>query len=119
LVDLFILFFIHPGARKVFGAGISANPNAAWMRQQARNTTMQMDEMGLPLSYLVIDYDTESTNEFDAIFEAEDAEIVRVGPRAPNMNSYSERLAQTLRNEYLDHVVVFGEKHLRHLVTEF
>ena len=67
----------------MFVDGISANPDAVWMRQQARNATMQMDEMGLPLSYLVIDHDTKYAKEFDAIFEAEDAEIVRVGPEHP------------------------------------
>jgi len=119
LVDLSVLFFIHPGTRKVFISGISANPDAAWMRQQARNATMQMEDLGLPAAYFVIDHDTKYTKEFDSIFEAEDATIVRVGPRSPNLNAYSERFAQTLRQECLDHFVVFGERHLRHLLTEF
>jgi len=67
----------------------------------------------------VIDHDTKYAKEFDSIFTADDVEIVRVGPRAPNLNAYSERFPQTLRTECLDHFVVVGEKHLRHIVSEF
>ena len=52
------------------------------------------------------------------MFEAEGAEVKRVGPLAPNMNAYAERFVQTLRVECLDHFVVCGEKHLQHLVKE-
>jgi putative transposase len=68
---------------------------------------------------LIIDHDTKFTRSFDAVFEVNDTEMKRVGPRSPNMNAYSERFAQTLRKELLDHFVVCGEKHLNHIVREF
>ncbi len=119
IVDLSVLFFIHPGTRKVFIGGVSANPDAAWMKQQARNATMRMEEMGHPVTHLIIDHDGKYAKEFDAIFEAEGAELKRVGPRAPNLNATAERFAFTLRHELLDHFCILGEKHLRHLLNEF
>lgn len=119
IVDLSVLFFIHPGTRKVFLGGVSANPDAAWMKQQARNATLQMEEMGHPVTYLIIDHDGKYTKEFDAIFESEDAKVQRVGPRAPNLNAHAERFVQSLRNECLDHFVFCGEKHVRHVLTEY
>jgi putative transposase len=119
-VDLFVLFFIHPGTRLVILSGITTNPNSAWMKQQARNVTGDIRDLGFPNpEVLIIDNDTKYTREFDAIFESEGTEVKRVGPIAPNLNAYAERFAQTLRVECLDHFVVCGEKHLRHLVTEF
>lgn len=119
-VDLFVLFFIHPGTRRVIVSGISTNPNSAWMKQQARNVTGEIRDFGFPApEFLIIDHDTKYTREFDAIFESEGTEVKRVGPIAPNLNAYAERFAQTLRVECLDHFVICGEKHLRHLVSEF
>ena len=118
-VDLSVLFFIHPGTRKVLVGGVGANPDAAWMKQQARNATLQMEEMGHPVTHRIIDHDGKYAKEFDAIFEAEDAKVQRVGPRAPNLNARAERFVQSLKTECLDHFCIFGEKHLRHLLNEF
>jgi Integrase core domain len=40
-------------------------------------------------------------------------------PRSPWQNGYCERLIGSIRREYLDHVVVFGERHLRHLLRVY
>jgi putative transposase len=48
----------------------------------------------------------------------EGAEVKRVGPVAPNFNAYAERWVQNLKQECLDHFVMCGEGHLRHLVRE-
>jgi putative transposase len=119
IVDVFVLFFLHPGSRRAFVAGVTASPSPDWVKQQARNATMRMEEMGLPPRYLLIDHDGKYTKDFDAVFAAEGGVVQRVGPKAPNLNAHAERFAQTLRQELLDHFVVFGEKHLRHLLTEF
>jgi hypothetical protein len=36
--------------------------------------------------------------------------------RSPWQNAYCERLIGSIRRDCLDHVVVFGERHLRHLL---
>jgi transposase InsO family protein len=40
-------------------------------------------------------------------------------PRSPWQNGYAERLIGSIRRECLDHVVVFGERHLRHLLLSY
>jgi transposase InsO family protein len=37
-------------------------------------------------------------------------------PRSPWQNGFVERLIGSIRRECLDHVVVFGERHLRHVL---
>ena len=37
--------------------------------------------------------------------------------RSPWQNGFAERLIGSIRRECLDHVVVFGEHHLRHVLT--
>ena len=40
-LDGSVLFFIHHASRRVLIAGITTNPDGAWMMQVARNLTME------------------------------------------------------------------------------
>ena len=40
-------------------------------------------------------------------------------PRSPWQNGYAERLIGSIPRECLDHVVVFGERHLRHVLLSY
>jgi hypothetical protein len=40
-------------------------------------------------------------------------------PGSPWQNGYCERAIGSIRRECLDHVVVFGERHLRHLLRSY
>ena len=42
-----------------------------------------------------------------------------ITPRSPWQNGHVERLIGSIRRECLDHVVVLGEGHLRHLLAEY
>src|SRR5262249_19418948 len=39
--------------------------------------------------------------------------------QSPNCNAHAERFVKTARTECLDHFVIFGERHLRHLLNQF
>jgi putative transposase len=118
-VDLFLLTFIHIGSRRVVVSAPTANPDSAWVAQQARNASMQMQDWGLTVSQVIIDRDPKFTDSFAAVFEAEGAKVQRVGPASPNMNPHIERFYQSLRVECLDHFLVCGERHLHQLVSSY
>src|SRR5262249_14292015 len=42
-----------------------------------------------------------------------------ISARSPWQNGYPERLIGSIRRECLDHLGVFGERHLRHLPTAY
>jgi len=89
------------------------------MAQQARNVCLHFAEQPDKPTILLRDYDGKFSPEFDAILEGEGVAVKKVGPQAPNLNSIAERFVQTAKSECLDHFVVFGEEHLRHLVFSF
>jgi len=42
-----------------------------------------------------------------------------IAPGSPLQNGYAERLIGTIRRECLDHLIVFGEAHLRRILGEY
>src|SRR3989440_8001719 len=44
---------------------------------------------------------------------------VITAPRSPWQNPYAERLIGSIRRECLDHVIIFNERHLRHVLSSY
>lgn len=65
------------------------------------------------------DNDAKYAWGFDTVLASEGIKPQPLTPGCPNLNAYAERFVQALQYECLDHFVVFGERHLRHLVHEF
>src|SRR5258705_13529843 len=47
------------------------------------------------------------------------SDLGATAPRSPWQNGYGERLIGSIRRECLDHVVVLGERHLRHVLLSY
>ncbi|GAA2311390.1 hypothetical protein SVIO_102970 [Streptomyces violaceusniger] len=119
LQRLYALIFLEHRTRRLYVAGVTAHPTAAWAIQQARNLAtglgMRMDSLFL----LIRDRDSKYTDAFDAVFQAEDIEIIKTPTRAPKANAHCERVIGTLRREVLDHMLIFGEGHARHVLAVY
>ena len=91
LVTYYVLFFIHLGSRRVAIGGITVHPNETWMKQMARNATM--DEYGALLGcrYLLHDRDTKFTCSFRAIIASDQVKPLQLPARSPNLNALTER----------------------------
>jgi transposase InsO family protein len=119
LQTLYVLFFIEHGTRRVYLAGCTAHPDAAWVTQQARQMTWELHDRVVPMRYLIHDHDTKFTGLFDTVFESEGIEIVDIPFAAPNANAHAERWVRSAREECLDRVIILNERHLRRVLTEY
>ena len=45
--------------------------------------------------------------------------VVQTPFQAPNANAYAERFVRSIKEECLDRVIPFGERHLRRTIAEF
>jgi putative transposase len=91
LVTYYVLFFIHLESRKVDIAGITVHPNEQWMKQMARNATMEGWGTLRDCRYLLHDRDTRYTQSFRAIITSGQVEPLVLPARSPNLNAYAER----------------------------
>ncbi|MEU7856403.1 integrase core domain-containing protein [Nonomuraea sp. NPDC049141] len=76
---------------------------------------MDLSDRIAELRFLNHDRDPLSTSAFRAVFETERLRIITTLPRTPRMNAICERVIGTLRRECLDHLLIYGERHLRHV----
>jgi putative transposase len=116
---LYVLFVVEVQRRVVFLVGITAYPTGAWVAQQARNLVMDLEEQGHRLRYLIRDRDAKFTATFDAVFGAAGIEVVKLSPRAPRANGYAERWVRTVRSECLDWTLVWNQRQLHRVLTEY
>jgi putative transposase len=89
------------------------------MRQIARNVTMAGCGTLRDCRYLLHDRDTKYTQSFRAIIVSGRVEPLVLPARSPNLNAYVERLIGSIRRECLDHMIVFGEAHLRRILRGY
>ena len=119
LKTLYVLFFIELGSRRVHLAGFTTSPTSAWVTQQARRLSWQIQEGTLPIHFLIHDRDTRFPEAFDTVFTSEDVKIIWTPIRAPNANAFAERWIRSVREECLDKIVILGERHLRRVLTAY
>jgi hypothetical protein len=119
LRTLYVLFFIAIGTRRVHLAGVTDHPRAPWVVQRARELSMSWDPAIPAPRFLIRDRDTKFTSAFDAVFEAEGTEVIKTPIRAPNANAHSERWILSARSECLDHLLIWGVRHLERVLAEY
>jgi transposase InsO family protein len=119
LVRYFVFFVIDIKTRRVHVAGITNQPSEAWMRQMARNLTDWVDGFLKQTRYLILDRDPLYTQAFREMLRGSGVKVVRLPARSPNLNSYAERWVRSVRSECLSRVIPLGERHLRHLLSEY
>ena len=114
-----MLFVIDIGTRRVHIAGITNQPSEAWMKQIARNLTDCVDGLLKTTRYLILDRDPLHTRSFREMLKTAGVKVVRLPARSPNLNAYAERFVRSVKDECLRRVIPLGERHLRHVLTQY
>jgi putative transposase len=116
---LYVLFFIELDTRRVHLAGVTANPDGAWVTQQARNLLFVIAERGQRVRFLIRDRDAKFTRSFDDVFRSDGAEVLITPVQAPNANAHAERWIRTVRGECLDWLLITGRGHLEQVLRVY
>ncbi|QTI90577.1 integrase core domain-containing protein [Streptomyces sp. AgN23] len=116
---LYALVFLEHGTRRLHITGVTARPTRDWAVQQARNLTSGLGPRIDSLRFLLRERDGKYGEAFDAVFQAEDMEILNSAPRAPRMNAHCERIIGSIRREALDHILIMNEAHARQVLATY
>jgi putative transposase len=111
---------IEVGTRYVHVLGTTTNPDGTWTAQAARNFPMNLGDHADRFRFLIRDRGGQFADVFDAVFAgAAGIDVIRTPPRCPRANAFAERWVRTLRGEFTDRMLIFGRRHLRHVLAEY
>src|SRR6266571_1255996 len=112
---LYGLLIMGHGRRQILWFGVTAQPTAEWIANQL-TAACGWEQISRDLIH-----DRDAC--YGAIFIRRVRSLgIRDHPtsaRSPWQNGYAERLIGSIRRECLDHVVVFGEAHLRRILAAY
>src|SRR5260370_19150617 len=112
---LYGLLIVGHGRRQIVWLGVTAHPTGEWIANQI---TEAFGWEPAP-RYLIRDRDRVFGELFIRRLRSMGIRDRPTSPRSPWQNGYAERLIGSIRRECLDHVVVFGERHLRHILLSY
>jgi putative transposase len=119
LLTYYVLFVIDLKTRAVIIAGITTNPDGAFMLQVARNLTDSTCGFLRSHQVLICDRDTKFSKRFRDTLKGSGLRVVFTPVMAPNCNAYAERFVLSIKSECLNRMIFFGETSLRKAVSEY
>ena len=119
LTRVYVFFVLEISSRYVHILGVTTNPDGPWTTQQARNLLMDLGEQAARFRFLIRDRAGQFTTAFDAVFADADIATVKIPPRCPRANAHAERFVRTARTELTDRMLIFGARHIRHVLTVY
>jgi transposase InsO family protein len=112
---LFAFLVLGHGRRRLLWFEVTRHPTAEWL---ARQITEAFPWTSAP-AYLVRDNDRAYGHVFTSRVRGMGIRDRPISPGSPWQNGRVERLIGTLRRECLDQVVIFGEIHLRRILSAY
>jgi len=112
---LYCLVIMRHGRRVWVSFGVTENPTAEWISHQITEA-FPWDHAP---RYLIRDRDASYGAVFVQRLRAMGIRDRPIAFRSPWQNAYVERLIGSIRRECLDHMIVFGEAHLRRILGAY
>jgi putative transposase len=89
------------------------------MMQIARNVIDVDDGFLRGKRYLILDRDAKYSDAFRSALVREGMHVIRLPPRSPNLNAFSEQFVRSIKDECLNRMNFFGRASLQHAIVQY
>ena len=112
---LYGLLILRHDRRRILWLGVTAHSTTEWIARQV----VEACAWEPVAKYILRDRDRAYSEPFTRRVRTMGIRDRPTAPQSPWQNAYAERLIGSIRRECIDHVVVFGERHLRHILLSY
>src|SRR6267154_3133047 len=112
---LYVTIILAHDRRKIVRIAVTEHPTAVWL---SRQVTEAFPWDTAP-RHLLRDRDASYGQVFRNRLQAMGIKEVVTAARSPWQNAYVERIIGSVRRECLDHVIIFGERHLHDVLSSY
>jgi hypothetical protein len=107
----YVVFFVMTlKTRRVQIAGITSEPDGAWMTQIARNLTDSRDGFLRGVQYIILDRDPLYSVAFRRLLCDSGVMPLVLPAWSPNLNAFAERFVGSAKSECLDRMVLLSNR---------
>ena len=112
---LFVLVILSHDRRRIVHFNVTEHPTAQWTAQQL----VEAFPFDSAPRYILRDGDSIYGSTVRQRIESLGIAGIQTAPASPWQNPYVERVIGSIRREFVDHVVVLNERHLRRLLRQY
>ncbi len=112
---LFVFIVLSHDRRRIVHFNVTEHPTAQWTAQQL----VEAFPFDPAPRFLLRDGDAIYGAAVKRRIKSLDIEDLVTAPASPWQNPYVERVIGSIRREFLDHVVVLNERHLKRLLSKY
>jgi len=117
--ELYLMVFLCMESREVIVSTSTRRPNSNWVVQQTEAFIAKTAERTEKPSIVMHDRDTKFTKEFVAALKTKGIRTNALPVASPNLNGRCERFIQSIKRECLQRFILFGQRHLDHIASEW
>jgi len=114
---LYAFVILDLGRREILRIGVTSTPSAQYAAQSFVEAVCDRDDQAP--RFLIHDRDSIYGTWFRRRVKGFGTRCLATPPRAPQANSYCERVIRTLRRECLDNVIIVDERHAERVLRAY
>jgi len=119
LREMYFMVWLCMSSREVIVSTSTEHPNSAWVVAQTKRFLDETAGREHKPDIVMHDRDTKFTMEFTNTLVNAGVRTNALPKASPNLNGRCERFIETIKLECLNKFIIFGKRHLDHLLAEF
>jgi putative transposase len=117
--DIYVMVFLCLQSRELIVSESTEHPDSAWVCEQTKLFAERTKDREKKPEMIIHDRDVKYTKDFAATVKSWGMKTNPLPKGSPNLNGRCERVIETIKLECMAKFIIFGKRHLDHILGQF